>query len=158
MGVFGVGAYFAKNLYLSLFLNLFGAIFTGFYAFLALKTLFQTFKKKQVQTPKKLSLKKTLLFTLGVTLLNPQVYLEMVFLIGASALSFDLAQKFVFLAGTLSAALSWLLLLCTLSLRYGPKLLNNQKIFMGVNLFVTAIMGTLSVTLFRDFLALLSKT
>ncbi|EIE28223.1 hypothetical protein HP2RS_00155, partial [Helicobacter pylori] len=32
------------------------------------------------------------------------------------------------------------------------------KIFMGVNLFVTAIMGTLSVTLFRDFLALLSKT
>ncbi|GAA7737143.1 LysE family transporter [Helicobacter pylori] len=158
MGVFGVGAYFAKNLYLSLFLNLFGAIFTGFYAFLALKTLFQTFKKKQVQTPKKLSLKKTLLFTLGVTLLNPQVYLEMVFLIGASALSFDLVQKFVFLAGTLSAALSWLLLLCTLSLRYGSKLLNNQKIFMGVNLFVTAIMGTLSVTLFRDFLALLSKT
>lgn len=91
-------------------------------------------------------------------MLNPQVYLEMVFLIGASALSFNLAQKFVFLAGTLSAALSWLLLLCTLSLRYGSKLLNNQKIFMGVNLFVTAIMGTLSVTLFRDFLALLSKT
>ena len=118
--------------------------------FLALKTLFQTFKKSKSKPPKTI-LKKTLLFTLGVTLLNPQVYLEMVFLIGASALSFNLAQKFVFLAGTLSAALSWLLLLCTLSLRYGSKLLNNQKIFMGVNLFVTAIMGTLSVTLFRDF-------
>ncbi len=52
MGVFGVGAYFAKNLYLSLFLNLFGAVFTGFYAFLALKTLFQTFKKSKSKPPK----------------------------------------------------------------------------------------------------------
>lgn len=60
MGVFGVGAYFAKNLYLSLFLNLFGAAFTGFYAFLALKTLFQTFKRSKSK-PLKIILKKDLI-------------------------------------------------------------------------------------------------
>ncbi|WP_338325800.1 LysE/ArgO family amino acid transporter [Helicobacter pylori] len=53
MGVFGVGAYFAKNLYLSLFLNLFGAAFTGFLRFFSFKNPFSNLLKKSKSKPPK---------------------------------------------------------------------------------------------------------
>ncbi|AFI04536.1 LysE/ArgO family amino acid transporter [Helicobacter cetorum] len=156
-GVFGVGSFLAKNPYVALILSLCGALFTGYYALMALLGLLKTFQAKKTQTFRTLSLRKTLLFTLAVSLLNPQIYLEMVFLIGASALPFDNTNKLIFLIGALCSSLVWLVLLGNLSFRYGSILLNNKKAFIGMNVLILIVMGAICATLMRDFLIALER-
>ncbi|WP_419654870.1 LysE family transporter [Campylobacter lanienae] len=42
-----------------------------------------------------------------MTLLNPHVYLDTVFVVGASALTFDMKEKIIFALGSLSASFIW---------------------------------------------------
>ncbi|WP_104747949.1 LysE/ArgO family amino acid transporter [Helicobacter cetorum] len=154
-GVFGVGAYLSQKPYIALALSLCGALFTGYYAFMGFLGLLKTSQTKKSQTLEILSLKKTLLFTLAVSLLNPQIYLEMLFLIGASAISLDNVRKLIFLFGALFASLLWLGTLGSLSARYGSIFLSNKKATIGINLLILVVMGSICLTLIKDFLALL---
>lgn len=107
VGIFGVGELLAKNRYLNIGIAIVGIAFVVWYGILSLKSALKKQGSRDFSDFKKLSLKKTLALTLAVTLLNPQVYLDAVFVIGAYALVFDFSQKVIFAAGALSASFLW---------------------------------------------------
>ncbi|BEG57441.1 hypothetical protein NHP21005_11290 [Helicobacter sp. NHP21005] len=93
-----------------------------------------------------LPLRKTILLTLAVTLLNPHVYLDTVFVIGASALMFSVEQKLLFALGALSASCLWFF-----GLGYGAFKLSQIliKITRLLDLLIAAIMFFVAFSLMR---------
>ena len=96
LGVFGVGEFLAKNRILNLLIASVGILFVLYYGFASLKSAFFAESHPKFSQSKSLSLKKTILLTLAVTLLNPHVYLDTVFVVGASALMFSFDEKIIF--------------------------------------------------------------
>lgn len=147
IGIFGVGGFLAKNKIFSIILAVCGIVFTLFYAYFSLKSAFAKHSKVQSQIENPNSLKKIILFTLAFTYLNPQAYLDTIFLIGAAALSFDFEEKIFFAFGTYSASLIWFF-----SLGYGVKFLalymKNPKFLRFIDFFTAIIMLVVAYSLF----------
>lgn len=140
LGIFGIGEFLAKNLILSLAIAFCGIIFSLYYVSLSLKAVLHEHSALEIKNfDGQKSLTQTIILTLAVTLLNPQVYLDTIFLIGASAFTFNLNQKIIFLFGALCASLIWFF-----GLGYGVKkirfLFLNPKIYKLVDLFVACVM------------------
>ncbi|SUX27552.1 CmeB [Campylobacter upsaliensis] len=95
VGIFGVGEIFAKNQILALC----GVCFALYYAFLSLRAVFANSIKLQLAKENPPPLKKVIISTLLVTLANPHIYLDTVFLIGSAALNFSFDEKILFALG-----------------------------------------------------------
>ena len=140
VGIFGVCGIFMQNQILALILAFCGVIFALYYAFLSLKAIFSNSTLALLTKGKTLSLKRTIALTLLVTLANPHVYLDTVFLVGSAALNFSFDEKIFFAIGALSASFLWFF-----SLGYGAKFLSfyiNKKpnIIKIIDFFVCLIM------------------
>ena len=147
VGIFGVGGIFMQNQILALILALCGVIFALYYAFLSLKAIFSNSTLALLTKGKTLSLKRTIILTLLVTLANPHVYLDTVFLVGSAALNFAFDEKIFFAIGALSASFLWFF-----SLGYGAKFLSfyiNKKpnIVKIIDFFVCLIMCMVAYSL-----------
>ena len=120
IGVMGVGSILNRNPALSAMLSLAGAVFLflfGLHSFQAAFTK-QHAALTSDENGNKSSLKTTLFTTLGVTLLNPQVYLESLMVIGGMATTLSFHAKLWFLFGAVSASFLWFF-----GVGYGARLL-----------------------------------
>ncbi len=107
LGIFGVGEFLAKNRILNLCITIIGILFVLCYGFSSLKAALFAQSSFEMQQPNKLSLKKTIFLTFAVTLLNPHVYLDTIFIVGASALMLHFDEKIIFACGALVASFLW---------------------------------------------------
>ncbi|WP_104741432.1 LysE/ArgO family amino acid transporter [Helicobacter ailurogastricus] len=146
LGVFGVGAFLAKNKILNLLIASIGILFVLYYGFLSLKSAFAPQSSPKFSPSNPLPLKKTILLTLAVTLLNPHVYLDTVFVIGASALMFSLGQKLLFALGASTASCLWFF-----GLGYGAFKLSQilSKITKLLDLLIALVMFFVAFSLIR---------
>ena len=105
-GAAGVGAFIAANPQIATYAGKGGAIFLFWYG---AKSLLSAFKKgsleKEVQVEK--SIKTVVLTTLGLTLLNPHVYLDTVVLLGSISGQFEGINRCVFAIGACTSSFVW---------------------------------------------------
>lgn len=142
-GVFGIGEVLAKSKLFSLIIAIFGILFCLYYAFLQLKA-FLSKENKLDSIAQGKSLKSVILFTLAITLLNPQVYLDTIFLIGAASLA--VSSKLFFLFGALSASFLWFFTLAFGAQKLSKYLLDS-RFQKALQIFSSLIMLTITFSL-----------
>ncbi len=152
VGVLGVATFFVKFPFLKISLGVFGVGFLLYYGLLKFKearegiTVSQTYNEK-------ISLKKSILTSLGFSLLNPHVYLDTVVLIGGYSTQFNqLIERFYFGAGASSFSTFWFFGLALLA-SAGARFLNNPKAMKMVSLISGIILISLAAKLSSDVYA-----
>ncbi|WP_373778294.1 LysE/ArgO family amino acid transporter [Glaesserella sp.] len=108
IGVLGLGSLISQSPLASLLLALVGAVFLFTYGSRSFMSAYRgTSQLLSQQTAPKGSLKKTILITLAITLLNPHVYIDTVVIIGGIGGTLTFEQKMQFLAGALICSFLW---------------------------------------------------
>lgn len=108
VGVLGLGTIIAQSPISSLILALIGALFLFTYgsrSFIAAYRGSSQLLMRQDKT--KSSLKKAVLVTLAITLLNPHVYIDTVVIVGGIGGTLSFEQKIQFLTGALICSFLW---------------------------------------------------
>lgn len=120
IGVFGVGKYIFSSILLKKIMLIMGTIFLLYYAFNSLASAFSSSASGIDVLKISSSKSKTVISTLAVSLLNPNVYLDTVVLIGGASSNLESSARFAFTVGSLSASLFWFFSIVTLSYLLGP--------------------------------------
>lgn len=110
LGVTGVGTLIASSPTVSMIAGIGGALFLFFYGFTAFKSAIKGGTLKAEDTGG-MSLKKAVLTTLAVTLLNPHVYIDTVILLGSISAQFPSPGPLFFGTGAAVASFSWFFVL-----------------------------------------------
>ncbi|CCH49523.1 LysE/ArgO family amino acid transporter [Pseudodesulfovibrio piezophilus] len=110
LGVTGVGSAVGRYPLLGRLAAWGGAAFLAWYGFGAFRSAWKGGVLEQGRNSGK-TLRQTLLLTLGVTLLNPHVYLDTVLLMGSVSGQFAIPERYVFGLGALCASIVWFILL-----------------------------------------------
>lgn len=149
LGVFGAGEIISKNKIILILLTLAGAIFLFYYGFLAFRSAVSGKSAMHLKNNNsyKYSLIGSISTTLGITLLNPHVYLDTVVIIGGiSATLFSLQDKMIFMIGALLASFIWFY-----ALGYGARKLSayfsNPKIWQLLDCAIGVLMWGIAITL-----------
>ncbi|MCP3926818.1 MAG: amino acid transporter [Desulfobacterales bacterium] len=148
LGVSGVGTIVAMNPLLSNIAAFGGALFLFWYGLSSFRAAFKE-SSLEITDESKISLKAAILTTIGVTLLNPHVYLDTVVLVGSISAQFN--DKYIFGAGAASASFIWFFSLSLCGKKLAPlfkkpgawKILDG---FVGITMWwiaVTLIIGVL---------------
>jgi L-lysine exporter family protein LysE/ArgO len=117
LGVTGIGTIVSSDPHFSIFAAVFGAIFLFWYGLNSFRSAIKG-GSLQMDSEGSDSLKTVLLTTLGVTLLNPHVYLDTVVLVGSISSQFK-EHRYLFGFGAASASFIWFF-----SLSLGGKMLS----------------------------------
>ncbi|AUI65552.1 MULTISPECIES: LysE/ArgO family amino acid transporter [Glaesserella] len=108
IGVLGLGSLIAQSPISSLTLALIGAIFLFTYGSRSFVSAYRGTSQLLMQQDKtKSSLKKVVLITLAITLLNPHVYIDTVVIVGGIGGTLNFEQKVQFLIGALICSFLW---------------------------------------------------
>lgn len=108
VGVLGLGSLIAQSPISSLILALIGAIFLFTYGSRSFIAAYHGSSQLLMQQDKtKSSLKKAVLVTLAITLLNPHVYIDTVVIVGGIGGTLSFEQKVQFLIGALICSFLW---------------------------------------------------
>ena len=97
------------------------------------------------------SLKNTLIKTLGFTYLNPHVYSDTVFFLGNFSKNFLISQKYYFGIGASMASFLFFFCLGYLS-KFLSKYLQNQIVWKFINFFIIIFMSMLAFYILLDIL------
>jgi L-lysine exporter family protein LysE/ArgO len=117
-GVAGLGNLIERSPLLLHIAGIGGSLFLFSYG---LKSLIAAFRSSEVLEQKEqqvVSLGQIVVQTLGITLLNPHVYLDTVVLLGSISVTFTGSSRYLFGAGAASMSFIWFFFLC-----YGSTLL-----------------------------------
>ena len=98
-----------------------------------------------------ISLKNTLIKTLGFTYLNPHVYSDTVFFLGNFSKNFLISQKYYFGIGASIASFLFFFCLGYLS-KFLSKYLQNQIVWKFINSFIVVFMSILAFYVLLDIL------
>ena len=98
-----------------------------------------------------ISLKNTVIKTLGFTYLNPHVYSDTVFFLGNFSKNFLILQKYYFGIGASIASFLFFFFLGYLS-KFLSKYLKNQKAWKIINFFIIIFMSILAFYVLLDIL------
>ena len=98
-----------------------------------------------------ISLKNTVIKTLGFTYLNPHVYSDTVFFLGNFSKNFLISQKFYFGAGASIASFLFFFCLGYLS-KFLSKYLRNQAAWKFINSFIVVFMSILEFYVLLDII------
>ncbi|RZA09752.1 MAG: amino acid transporter [Proteobacteria bacterium] len=141
-GVLGVATVFLEFPRLKVGLGVVGVCFLFYYGALKLRDAWRgTEILAEAAVPT--TLRKTILTTLGFSLLNPHVYLDTVVLVGGYSAKFaTLVERFYFGAGASAFSGVWFFGLC-LSAAGASRLLNNPKAMR----MISAVSGTVLLAL-----------
>lgn len=149
LGVFGVGEIISANHVLLITLTLAGAIFLFTYGFLSFRSAFKGLSQLSVQNGRtnKISVLSSITATLGITLLNPHVYLDTVVIIGGVSVTLASSmEKLAFVTGTLLASLIWFY-----SLGYGAQKLSvyftRPKVWQVIEFCIGVLMWAIALSL-----------
>lgn len=108
IGVLGLGSLIAQSPISSLILALIGALFLFTYGSRSFIAAYHGSSQLLMQQDKtKSSLKKAVLVTLAITLLNPHVYIDTVVIVGGIGGTLSFEQKIQFLIGALICSFLW---------------------------------------------------
>ncbi len=108
VGVLGLGTIIAQSPISSLILALIGALFLFTYGSRSFIAAYHGSSQLLMQQDKtKSSLKKAVLVTLAITLLNPHVYIDTVVIVGGIGGTLNFEQKVQFLIGALICSFLW---------------------------------------------------
>lgn len=152
VGIFGVGEFLAKNPIMQFGIAGLGAIFVFYYGFLALKSaLFSSVNSVVLKedSSNASSLQKTIFLSLAFSLLNPHVYLDTVFIMGAFAITFNEEEKIIFALGALSASFLWFFSLGYAAYKLSPWL---RKLSRIIDALIACMMFFIGYTLISHIL------
>lgn len=108
VGVLGLGSLIAQSPTVSLILALIGALFLFTYGSRSFISAYQGTSKLLAETDSPQSgLRKSILITLAITLLNPHVYIDTVVIVGGIGGTLNFEQKIQFLFGALLCSFLW---------------------------------------------------
>ena len=146
LGVFGIGSIISKNPEFIKYSSIFGAVLLCFYGVLHIKSVFNK-KIDDGGIPKaKSGIVGTVLVTLGLTFLNPHVYLDTVILLGSISSSYKGNGNYYFGFGAMLASLSWFFLLAIASEKLSP-LFQKRNAWKVLDLIIAIIMFSISYKL-----------
>jgi L-lysine exporter family protein LysE/ArgO len=152
IGVAGVGAAIASNLYLARIAGAGGALFLVTYGGLALRSAFRAEGPDwgtAVSTA--VSSRAAVATTLAISLLNPHVYLDTVVLLGGIGGRLPVDARLNFALGAMTGSVVWFF-----ALAFGAKwlspLFRRASVRRGLDLFVAAVMFAVALYLVRDLL------
>lgn len=118
IGVLGMGTLLTQSPIASIALALFGAVFLFTYGCRSFVAAYRGIGELALAEGGGISLKKAILITLAITLLNPHVYIDTVVIVGGIGGTLDFERKIQFWLGALSCSALWFY-----SLGYGAGLL-----------------------------------
>jgi L-lysine exporter family protein LysE/ArgO len=106
LGIYLSSKIVSASVFLEKTISVLGCCFLFFYG---LNSFISSLKKRKIdlEFQKEESIKKIIIATLGVTLLNPHFYLDTVFLLGSISSSVESSGKFFFGTGAVSASILW---------------------------------------------------
>ncbi|MDH2997400.1 amino acid transporter [Pasteurellaceae bacterium LFhippo2] len=120
IGVLGLGSLISQSPIASISLAIIGAIFLFTYGSRSFISAYKGDSLLQMeQGEQNSSLRKAVVITLAITLLNPHVYIDTVVIVGGIGGTLNLDQKILFLAGALICSFLWFF-----GLGYGASLLS----------------------------------
>lgn len=147
LGVYGFANLIHHYPQLLIFAKYFGAALLFCYAFIHLRQALKSLDLETLALESKLSLGQAIWLCLGLTWLNPHVYLDTVVLIGSISAQFNQA-KLYFALGAMSA--SWLFFF---SLGYAAKRLapyfQSVKAWRVLDMIIALIMLLIAISLLR---------
>ncbi|MFH1913686.1 MAG: LysE/ArgO family amino acid transporter [Pseudomonadota bacterium] len=151
LGVSGFGAMVAASPALGTAATWGGAAFLGWYGLGALRSAIRggSLAAEQGAPP---DLRRTLLLTLGVTLLNPHVYLDTVVLMGSLSGRFEGTGRHVFGLGAFAASTVWFTLLGAGGRMLAP-LFRRPATWRVLDSLVCLTMWAIAASLIRSALA-----
>lgn len=151
IGTLGIATFFVRYPFLKITLGIVGVGFLFFYGVKKLmesKGRHESFKT----SAQVITLRKTILTSLGFSLLNPHVYLDTVVLVGGYSSKFgDVPERFCFGIGASSFSTIWFYSLAILA-SYAGRVLNDGKALRIVALISGTVLIFLSVKLGGDVL------
>lgn len=110
-GVLGMGSILAQSPMASIALALFGAVFLFTYGSRSFIAAYRGEGELTLAEGGGISLKKAVMITLAITLLNPHVYIDTVVIVGGIGGTLDFDGKIHFWLGALSCSALWFYLL-----------------------------------------------
>ena len=146
-GVTGTGRLVAANPMVTDIAGLGGALFLFWYGS---RAFYAAFKGGRLETEEArlMSVKSAILATLGVTLLNPHVYIDTILLIGSIAGQFPAPDHLAFGAGAVTASFFWFFLL-SLGAGFLAPLFHTTLAWRILDAFVGTVMWTIGFSLVR---------
>ena len=145
-GVLGFGKLIAAWPHLGDIMRYAGAAFLVVYGTKSLLAARKTQSLEADTTTEAPSLKATILVLLGVSLLNPHVYLDTVVLVGGLSASYGETGKYWFGGGAITASILWFF-----SLAYGARLLSplfaKPKAWQILDLIIGLVMWVIAISL-----------
>ncbi|RTR33311.1 LysE/ArgO family amino acid transporter [Shewanella atlantica] len=128
-----------------------GAIFLLVYGAKALRSSFNEQTISQGATKGTETLKAAVLTTLGISLLNPHLYLDTVVLLGSISAQFEGVDRPLFGAGAVLASFVWFFSL-SFGARYLSPLFQNPKAWSYLDRFICMTMWTIAAVLLWPYL------
>ncbi|MES2800940.1 MAG: LysE/ArgO family amino acid transporter [Bdellovibrionota bacterium] len=149
VGVLGVATFFIQYPLLKTGLGVIGVVFLFYYGALKLREA-KLGSHLNLSSEQTTSLKKTVLTTIGFSLLNPHVYLDTIVLIGGYSSKFtQITERFYFGAGASVFSTIWFFGLAILASR-GSRLLKNPKAMRIIALISGLVLVFLALKLGAD--------
>ena len=146
LGVTGAGALIASSKQLTLAAGIGGALFLFVYGFNAFRSAIKGGQMTINGETRGLSLKKAVLTTLAVSILNPHVYIDTMILLGSIASQFPRPGHLYFGAGAVLASFVWFFLL-SLGGRMLAPLFSKQISWRILDSLVGLVMWSIAVSL-----------
>ncbi|MCL1126958.1 LysE/ArgO family amino acid transporter [Shewanella surugensis] len=128
-----------------------GALFLFTYGAHALYMSFQHSRKLSTDMKQVESIPRVLLLTLGLSLLNPSLYLDTVLLLGSISVQFQGVERVLFAVGAIMASLGWFF-----SLSFGTKYLspafNQPQAWVYLDRAICLIMWSIALILMAPYI------
>lgn len=152
-GVLGAATLFIAFPLLKIIFGILGIAFLIFYG---VRKLYEAFNKNVISKIKKtqvITLKKTLMLSLGFSLLNPHVYLDTLVLVGGYAAKYpSLKHRLLFGIGASTFSMLWFFALANLSSFMSPVLLR-PKAMRIINFSAGCVLTWLGIKLGVDVIS-----
>lgn len=159
-GIFGLSGLITANSTITLLISAGGILFLAVYCAFAIKRLVthQSYVSDQVRpTNVSVNASNAIIATLAVTLLNPQVYIDTVMIIGSVSAQLSQPNKVAFFVGAISVSLIWFY-----GLGYGAKWLKpmfeHETAWIVLDLLTVIVMGWLIIDISGSLINSLSMT
>ncbi|GIU23913.1 LysE/ArgO family amino acid transporter [Shewanella sp. MBTL60-007] len=128
-----------------------GALFLLIYGYGALKSSFRESRMESDDTLAADSLKKAVLTTLAISLLNPHLYLDTVVLLGSISVQFEGTEKQWFGAGAVLASFVWFFSL-SLGAKYLSPVFKKPKAWCYLDRFICITMWSIAAALIYPYI------
>ena len=143
-------SYFTQNIEL-----VFNILLLIFLVYFVISKIRSTYNRFDINLDKnQLSLKNTVIKTLGFTYLNPHVYSDTVFFLGNFSKNFLISQKYYFGIGASIASFLFFFSIGYLA-KFFSSYLNNSNGWKIINLFIIIFMSALACYVLFDIISLI---